>query len=119
MPKGFNYAMYLNRYTATDDLRDSNEEKVIDEVPIDAYSKRPFLIKIQKALNLADVLIYDRRQSIKVHVTPAIDDEAMKKIEAVVKKSSTPGKIYRWAKRTGDFTLSVCLDKEPQEDTKW
>ena len=28
-------------------------------------------------------------------------------------------KIYRWAKRTGDWELRVCLDRQPQTDTKW
>ena len=28
-------------------------------------------------------------------------------------------KMYRWAKRTGDWELKVCLDRAPTTDTRW
>ena len=29
------------------------------------------------------------------------------------------GKMYRWARRTGEKELTVCLDKEPTTEIKW
>ena len=28
-------------------------------------------------------------------------------------------KMYRWARRTGDHQLSLCLDREPNVEIKW
>ena len=28
-------------------------------------------------------------------------------------------KMFRWAKRTGEWEMSVCLDREPKENVQW
>ena len=110
---------HLNRYQASDEPYTFTTNDGNDPIPMNAYGNRPFIIKIQLSLDQPDLLLYDHRRTIHVHITPDIDKEGFYKTAEAVVNSPMMAKIYRWAKRTGDFTLSICLDKEPTEKINW
>ncbi|KAI0689810.1 hypothetical protein C8T65DRAFT_721316 [Cerioporus squamosus] len=69
----------------------------------------------------AYMTIYDRKRSFQGFMlrkdNPAFDEFYM---EMLGPRGGFEGmKMYRWAKRTGDWELTVCLDRQPQLDTKW
>ncbi|KAK0220407.1 hypothetical protein IW262DRAFT_1384355 [Armillaria fumosa] len=103
-----------------------------DAPPSNVHGDKPFLIKIQKPLTRipgfavmddADVppslLIYDRQRSFRAHAIEADNPQAYPMAIREVLMGKTKLKIYRWAKRVGDFELSVCLDRAPEPEPTW
>ena len=106
----------INKFSPTDDLCNVLPTEDEHAIPINAYGTQPFIIKIQVALVTASsIMIYDRRRTLHVYIMPNMDQAAFKLMCDEVSKSPMMGKIYRWAKRSGDLTLSICLDKVPVE----
>ena len=65
------------------------------------------------------IMIYDRHKSFQVIVKRDVDPKAFDALFSIARREGLLGsKIYRWMKRTGDMTFSVCLDREPI-DIKW
>ncbi|TDL26562.1 hypothetical protein BD410DRAFT_763795 [Rickenella mellea] len=105
----------VNRYDTLHSLKDKNNIKEGTlEPPPNLRGENVFLVKIQ--INGFDLLIYDRKKKLEVHVLRSGDPKGY---AAVEKACSGKPKIYRWAKRVGDHQLSVCLDIAPQEDIPW
>lgn len=68
------------------------------------------------------VMIYDRQCSFKVFFGESENPSAYAEIQAEMRgpRGGYEGmKMYRWAKRTGDWELSVCLDRVPETGIKW
>lgn len=88
--------------------------------PRNAHGNKLFLIKLQLAPD--NMLIYDRQRTFQVYFlkdkNPVIFRKFQREMEGP-RGGYYGRKMYRWAKRTGDWELSVCLDKEPQEEIKW
>jgi hypothetical protein len=88
--------------------------------PSNIHSDRTFMIKLQRPLtsDVMGMLIYDRTRSFTGHVLrdagPDVYDAAMRYMPL-----GSALKIYRWAKRVGDWELSVCMDREPDEKPQW
>lgn len=85
-----------------------------------------FLIKIQVPLGSKQddpdnaIMIYDRRRSFDAYLLQKVEPQKYSLIEYVVRNKGINGmKMYRWAKRTGDWQLSICLDREPSDDIQW
>ncbi|KAM5546031.1 hypothetical protein V8D89_000157 [Ganoderma adspersum] len=95
--------------------------------PPNAYGDRPFLVKLQIGLSGAGVaesmMLYDRKRTAQAFVH--LDDDAWTFAELVKEMKGLRGghgglKMYRWAKRVGDWELSVCLDRAPgAAETRW
>ena len=88
------------------------------------HADKLFLIKIQRSLSPGEgtLFIYDRQRSIEVLVMESADQALFERLRAEItgSRGGYKGlKMYRWAKRTGDFEFSVCLDRMPQEAIKW
>ncbi|KAG7448862.1 uncharacterized protein BT62DRAFT_731197 [Guyanagaster necrorhizus] len=103
-----------------------------DAPPSNVHGDKPFLIKIQKPLTrlpgLAisedaivppSLLIYDRQRSFRAHAIEVDNPQAYPMAIREVLMGQTKVKIYRWAKRVGDFELSVCLDRAPDPEPTW
>lgn len=90
------------------------------------HSDVAFLIKIQVPLGSKQdnpdnaIMIYDRRRSFDAYVLQKVEPQKYSLIEYVVRNKGINGlKMYRWAKRTVDWQLSICLDREPSDDIQW
>lgn len=103
-----------------------------NDAPPNVHGDKPFLIKIQKPLTRVpglavsddvnvppSLLIYDRQRSFRAHAIEADNPQAYPKAIREVMMGKTKVKIYRWAKRVGDFELSVCLDRGPEPEPTW
>ncbi|KAJ3896384.1 hypothetical protein GG344DRAFT_72217 [Lentinula edodes] len=90
-------------------------------LPPNMHSQNPFLIKMQRGLLgfMPPIMIYDRTRSIQVYLCHDVDLEGHEKTMAQMHTGQKGQKIYRWAKRTGDDKLSVCLNKAPPQDPQW
>ena len=95
--------------------------------PPNAYEDRPFLVKLQIGLSGvgqgANMMLYDRKRT--AHAFVHQDDDATAFAELVKEMEGPRGghgglKMYRWARRVGDWELSVCLDRAPgAAETRW
>ena len=95
--------------------------------PPNVYGDRPFLVKFQVGLGgagLADnMMLYDRKRTAQAFVH--LDDDAWAFAELVKEMEGPRGghgglKMYRWARRVGDWELSICLDRAPgAAETRW
>lgn len=122
------YVLQLNKYTTQADLKDIAEKArtgqlTSGDVP-NIHGNRAFIAKIQASLPWSpgepSIQIYDRRRSFTVFVRNSVDATAFAAIFEVCRRDGYMGsKIYRWIKRTGDMTFSICLDRVPTEEFKW
>ncbi|KAJ3720026.1 hypothetical protein C8R42DRAFT_710715 [Lentinula raphanica] len=85
-------------------------------LPTNIHSQNPFLIKMQRG---PAILIYDRTRSIEVFLCPENDLNGYEKTMSQMHTGQMGLKIYRWAKRTGEDRLSVCLNRPPPKDPQW
>ncbi|KAF9065036.1 hypothetical protein BDP27DRAFT_1332609 [Rhodocollybia butyracea] len=67
------------------------------------HGDNPFLVKIQKG---GSMMIYDRTRSMQVYLCSDVDQEGYGKAMAQMSTGFNGLKVYRWAKRTGEMTLS-------------
>ena len=68
------------------------------------------------------VMMYDRQRSMTVYFLEKGNEATFRQIKAEMSgpRGGWGGlKAYRYAKRTGDFELSLCLDQQPTEDIRW
>ncbi|KAI0634536.1 hypothetical protein C8Q77DRAFT_1157348 [Trametes polyzona] len=80
------------------------------------HGDRAFLVKLQVGLagpGRDNIMVYDRKRSFG-QVWIARDDDLAAFADLVAEMASPAGgyagvKIYRWAKRTGDWELSICV----------
>ena len=95
--------------------------------PPNKHGDRAFLIKIQR---LADPtspeipphqLVYDRIRSLRGYLEPESNVPEWPAFEQQMPRAMVGVKMYRWARRTGDWGLSICLDRQPkgQEKVPW
>ncbi|KAK7052837.1 hypothetical protein VNI00_004156 [Paramarasmius palmivorus] len=113
---------YYNMQTPIDALGNPTTQVISSgNPPPNAHGDSPFLIKIQRAMTDRPnpMLIYDRQRSLDVVLDHSVDPGSY---EAALKQMPTGYrglKIYRWAKRTGDWELTICFDKIPVKDPLW
>jgi hypothetical protein len=91
--------------------------------PPNIHGNNVFLVKLQLAITGDSVdrhiLIYDRRRSIEVQMLPSDNGDVYAEAVKEIKTGWKGLKTYRWARRIGDYQLSVCFDKAPPEDPVW
>ncbi|KAF9461154.1 hypothetical protein BDZ94DRAFT_1264418 [Collybia nuda] len=111
--------LVVNRFDSAHDTQ-SMIENDLGVPPIDIHGEKPFLIKLQIALHQfgddASMLVYDRQKSFQAYWKKSADRD----IFTEGQKAMTGNlKIYRWARRVGDYQLSVCFDRAPEKNPVW
>ena len=92
--------------------------------PPNEHADRLFLIKLQGGLPgmgpPGHFMIYDRKRTFQTFMQR--DSDPARFVAVLTEMTASPRtkydgcKMYRWAKRTGDWELSLCLDREPKPD---
>lgn len=100
----------------TEDAKTTYDTDNPPPIPPNIHGDNPFLIKMQKG---SSILIYDRQRSIEAYLCPDVDLNGYEKTMAQMHTGPRGLKVYRWAKRTGETRLSVCLNKGPAKDPLW
>ncbi|KAI0767664.1 hypothetical protein C8Q74DRAFT_970140 [Fomes fomentarius] len=99
------------------------DQDIVHIPPPNVHGERTFLIKIQTPMNPRNpgFMIYDRHKSFGSVFFCQQDNPELYREFLVETRGPRGGygghKMYRWARRTGDFELSVCLDKAPETGT--
>lgn len=122
----------FNRHDTTLDLKARNEAiiaglKPSDTPPRNIHNEKAFLIKMQAQIfsnvdegSPGSIFIYDRKRSFEVYLMYKDDPETYSIALHAIKTTGVHGqKMYRWAKRVGEFQLSVCFDKIPSTIPEW
>lgn len=92
--------------------------------PRNTHGDTPFIIKLQ-ANGSPILMVYDRTKSLNVSIRMGDQNVAAwnQLIVAIQTKGVSPGhplyKLYCWGERTGDFELSLVLDKLPDQNVPW
>lgn len=94
--------------------------------PPNECGDRPFLVKLQLEVPGAppqSMMVYDRKRSLGLVYVHRRDDDAL--FTRLVEEMRGPRggygglKMYRWARRSGEWELSVCVDRQPTSGTEW
>ena len=91
----------------------------------DAYGGGMFLAKMQLQTaaqrGKGHIMMYDRRMTFVAFLREDKDREAYKEFLEEIQgpRGYMGARMHRWVKRTGDWEVSVCLDREPATDVKW
>ncbi|KAG5643923.1 hypothetical protein DXG03_009331 [Asterophora parasitica] len=117
---GKGYRFILNRFDSASDAKNMIEPAAFDGPPLSVHGEKAFLVKFQISLTQfgpdSSMLVYDRQKSFQIHWVRKEDPEAW----AEGNKAMTGKvKIYRWARRVGDYQCSVCFDRAPPTDPVW
>ncbi|KAF9019614.1 hypothetical protein BDZ89DRAFT_959052 [Hymenopellis radicata] len=122
--------MYISVFSASGTVPPSAQtaaqaaaERDDDSPPPNVHGDRPFIVKVSNPFPAGNptqgLLVYDRQRTFKAYVMqedrPQVYGAAMQLIIA----RNNRMKVYRWAKRTGDFKLDVCLDRIPDPEPTW
>lgn len=86
------------------------------------HSHKLFLITLRPgtAATGQDVIIaFDRHYSLIAHIAPEGQAEAYKDIAREVYSRRNDVYMCRWAKRVGEWELSICIDRKPSDDVSW
>lgn len=123
------YQVNFNRYDNLADKAAANkrmtEPTAKPNPPTDIHGSKIFLVKIQTMLNKQPgmpegIYIYDKQKSFEGYLLKEDDGEGYAQAEEETKRTGWRGiKMYRWARRVGDWELSICLDKAPEKNPEW
>ncbi|VDB84553.1 unnamed protein product [Peniophora sp. CBMAI 1063] len=87
------------------------------EPPENIHGDKVFLINLlDGGVTGTRIEIHDRTASIRSHIHKEDNGEH---IHELLPESDDWYHMYRWAKRTGDWELSICLDRKPSENPLW
>lgn len=121
----------VNKYSTPSNIQStaaglSDDPKAVAKIaPPNIWGDKLFLLKFQTSLTQGVppyMMIYDMKRSFQVFFVPE-DDPAL--FTELMREMTGPRggyggvKMYRWAKRTGDWQFEVCVDREPKTVTKW
>ncbi|VDB84562.1 unnamed protein product [Peniophora sp. CBMAI 1063] len=94
--------------------------------PSHVHGDKTFLAKIQRPawitgpVDTLNMLVYDRSRTLHGLISARGNPEFWTAILCQMPFASAESKVYRYVKRTGDRTLSVCMDRQPSPDiTQW
>ncbi|KAF4611248.1 hypothetical protein D9613_007243 [Agrocybe pediades] len=120
-------SMFLYNYheTPQDALKrlDTDPSSVINAAggpPPDIHNGKTFLVKFQISLfqfkENAHMLLYDRQRSFQV-LWKRINARDL--FDEAEDQLGDELKMYRWARRVGDYQLEVCFDRRPASNPPW
>ncbi|KAG6815296.1 hypothetical protein H0H93_010310 [Arthromyces matolae] len=114
------YRAVINRYDSPQDAILETPED-LDAVPPNTHEDKAFLVKFQISITQfgedSSMLLYDRQKSIQVYWLKAQDRAVFEEGERALTRNRI--KMYRWARRVGDYQLAVCFDRPPETDPQW
>lgn len=122
------YVTTVNRFSNDSDFNAAKRARKIDPtaVPENVWGDRVFIVKLQVGMvpgHYPYMMVYDRKRSFEVFVRSEGNVQLFSSfVEEMRGERGGHGgiKMYRWARRSGDWELSVCLDRvPPQTDTNW
>ncbi|KAH9479129.1 hypothetical protein JR316_0007708 [Psilocybe cubensis] len=109
-------AVFLSHSDHTSQIETANA----GVVPPDIHNGKVFLVKFQISLmqfkDEAHMLIYDRQRSFRGIWKRCKERDLFDEAEDSMGDNL---RMYRWARRVGDYQLSVCLDRPPAKDPVW
>lgn len=119
------YTAKWNKFNSPADVMATVAQEVDPSAVLpNPHGNRLFLVKLQAPLTgrFASIMVYDRQRSIQGYFmladNPQVYPEMLREMRGP--RGGHGGvKMYRWAKRSSDWELSICMDKEPQADMKW
>ncbi|KAI9056703.1 hypothetical protein FKP32DRAFT_1598891 [Trametes sanguinea] len=125
-------ATILSRYTDVtrpEEVIASAIKTPLSAVPVtppNIHGEKVFLVKVMAAmagLSAETMMLHDRQRSFGVGFV-VLKDDWMVYAELLQEMSGPRGgedglNMYRWAKRVGDWELSICLDRPPTTTPKW
>ncbi|KAF9803882.1 hypothetical protein IEO21_09542 [Rhodonia placenta] len=89
------------------------------------HGDKVFLVKLQLGVSsgMPKMMIYDRQQSFNdsVFFVKDVNPQLFEEVQAEIsgpRSGYRRLKMYRFAKRIGDWELSICLDRKPQGEIK-
>ncbi|KAL1741785.1 hypothetical protein HDZ31DRAFT_44669 [Schizophyllum fasciatum] len=92
--------------------------------PPNVHGDNVFLVKIQRPDNLGpcredtvSMMVYDRNRTFHGYITRRDNPAGYYPLLALL--AGGKPKVYRWAKRTDDWVLNVCLDRAPATAPQW
>ena len=119
----------LNRFSGPETMEDLMARTylpgVTDKIaPRNVWGDKLFLVKIQvqPTSQLTNMMLYDRKHSFQVFLVPEDDNDHFTTFlrELWSPRAEITGlKMYRWARRTGDWEFAVCLDRKPSVGPSW
>ncbi|KAH9925054.1 uncharacterized protein BXZ73DRAFT_50322 [Epithele typhae] len=120
------YMITFNKYDRPR-MEDADGIQKLKDMPIppNVWGNKLFLLKLQVGLggtSPQDIMMYDRKRSLRVFMVPLDNPEAFRDFVTEMLQPSNPYggiKMYRWARRTGDWEFSICMDREPTMTVMW
>ncbi|KAK7052835.1 hypothetical protein VNI00_004154 [Paramarasmius palmivorus] len=120
---GSPYLVHINNNsplerTDSSALEQTRADLLAKKPPTNIHGDQAFLVKIQRPLvgSTGAMLVYDRQRSFHFYLHSTANTIAYM---GAMKEMGHDPKIYRWAKRSGDFELSICLDRAPANIPAW
>ncbi|VDB84575.1 unnamed protein product [Peniophora sp. CBMAI 1063] len=106
----------------------ADELETVGRPPRNVKGDRLFLVKLQRPASPAmaqsgeyGIAVYDRERTFTGYIM--MNDENQEFWRQSIQQmpyGSEIMKVYRWARHTGDWKLSICIDREPRhEDIQW
>ncbi|KAG8992101.1 hypothetical protein FRB94_012009 [Tulasnella sp. JGI-2019a] len=129
LPSGTSVASFNNKDFITG--RPNSRPTILNaasEPPPNNHGTKPFIVKVQVQYNGDDtdpMMVYDCKRTFTfMYPKSGEDRDEAAKYDAVARlvRSNTAWngvKMFFWARRTGDWELSLALDKVPDQDVKW
>ncbi|OSC99312.1 hypothetical protein PYCCODRAFT_1460866 [Trametes coccinea BRFM310] len=125
-------ATILSRYTNVtrpEEVIASAIKTPLSAVPVPSpniHGDKVFLVNVAAAmtgLSMETLMMYDRQRSFGTAFV-VMKDDFMVYAELLAEMSSPRGgcdglSMYRWARRIGDWELSICIDRPPTPKPKW
>ncbi|KAF8075304.1 hypothetical protein FPV67DRAFT_1605748 [Lyophyllum atratum] len=103
----------INRFDTTLSIK-SKSKKPLQSDP---YAPAPNIsIPVIEGARRTSMLLYDRQRSFQVYWQRGEGEGVFGEGERAMGDRM---KIYRWARRVGDYHLSVCFDRAPETDPVW
>lgn len=110
----------VNKFDDIGKLGNSTRTSASDPPSENKHGDKLFLVKLQMG---PWFLVYDRSRSFQGYIGADGQSAAYNQVKNEMRG---PGgakfggmKMYRWAKRVGDWELSLCLNREPQQNIAW
>lgn len=91
------------------------------EPPPNIHGDKPFLVRlIQWSSPRGDALVAtDRHYSLLVQIESQDQPEVYEDVAEEVRRRAGDTYACWWAKRVGEWELSICIDRKPSDDVSW
>ncbi|KAF9442258.1 hypothetical protein P691DRAFT_779487 [Macrolepiota fuliginosa MF-IS2] len=111
------YKTSINRYDDPDDVATNNDADG-NVIPPNYYEDDHYLVKIQVPLGdeANQMLVHDRYKTFELHLSELNNTEAF---SAAIEAVGYEPKMYRWARREGDWEWKICFDRAPDRNPTW